>query len=94
MFYYKLPLKRIRLEKIQTVEAGELAPSEWGGWGYRMTPGRSALILRKGPGLIVTTTNGKQFAVTLDDPDVPAALLATLRDNSRIARPSTQGSVA
>lgn len=76
----RIPLKRIQLEDIKTVEATELAPSEWGGWGYRITPGRSALILRKGPGLIVTMTSKKQFALTLDDPDVPAALLATLRD--------------
>jgi len=31
----------------------------------------------------VTTRNQKQFALTLDDPGVPAALLATLRDDTR-----------
>jgi hypothetical protein len=76
----RLPLKRIRLSDIDTVDAAELVPMEWGGWGYRIMPGRSALILRKGPGLIVTMTNTKQFALTLDNPEVPAALLATLRD--------------
>jgi hypothetical protein len=75
-----IPLKRIRLEDIRAVEAAELVPKEWGGWGYRITPGRSAMILRKGPGLIVTTTNAKQFAVTVDGPELPTALLATLRD--------------
>ena len=53
--------------------------------GYRIMPGRSALILRKGPGLIVTTTNQKQFAISLDDPETPAALLATLRDDNLTA---------
>jgi hypothetical protein len=81
----RIPIKRIRLNDIDTVDAQELVPLEWGGWGYRITPGRSALILRKGPGLIVTLTNDKQFALTLDNPEVPAALLATLRDQrSRI----------
>jgi hypothetical protein len=80
---FRVPIKRIRLEDIEMVEAGELRPTEWGGWGYRVMPGRSALILRKGPGLIVTTRNQKQFALTLDDPGVPAALLATLRDDTR-----------
>jgi hypothetical protein len=80
---FRFPLKHIPLENIEMVEANELRPSEWGGWGYRVMPGRSALILRRGPGLIVTTTNQKQFALTLDNPAVPAALLATLRDKRR-----------
>lgn len=82
---FRIPLKRIRLDKIDVIEAAELRPAEWGGWGYRITAGRSALILRKGPGLIVTTTNQKQFAITLDDPETPAALLATLRDDNPAA---------
>jgi hypothetical protein len=89
---FRVPLKRIRLDRIDVIEAAELRPAEWGGWGYRIMPGRSALILRKGPGLIVTMTNQKQFAITLDDPDVPAALLATLRDdNSSALRAATRG---
>ena len=82
---FRIPLKRIRLDTIDVIEAAELRPAEWGGWGYRIMPGRSALILRKGPGLIVTTTNQKQFAISLDDPETPAALLATLRDDNPAA---------
>ena len=78
---FRIPLKRIRLEDISAVEADELRPMEWGGWGYRISSGRSALILRAGPGLIVTTTNQKQFAITLAEPELPAAVLATLRDS-------------
>ena len=74
-----LPIKRIRPEQVQGVETTELIPARWGGWGYRVMPGRSALILRTGPGLVVTTTAGKQFAVSLDEPEVPAALLESLR---------------
>ena len=89
---FRIPLKRIRLDTIDVIEAAELRPAEWGGWGYRIMPGRSALILRKGPGLIVTTTNKKQFAITLNDPETPAALLATLRDDNPTAlRAATKG---
>jgi hypothetical protein len=80
---FGVTVKRIPLEDIDTLEVGELVPTDWGGWGYRIMPGRSALVLRRGPGLIVTTKGRKQFAVTLDDPEVPAALLATLRDSAR-----------
>lgn len=85
----RLPIKRIPLSAIDTVETAELKPLEWGGWGYRASASGTALILRKGPGLILTTTNGKRFALTLDNPEVPAALLATLRDINRTAAPST-----
>ena len=56
-------------------------PQEWGGWGYRVMPGRSALMMH-GPGLVIGTVTGKLFAITLDDPEEPAALLATLRDEA------------
>jgi len=35
--------------------------------------------LRRGPGIVVTLTNGKLFALTLPDPEVPADLLNALR---------------
>ncbi|MWV57733.1 hypothetical protein [Rathayibacter sp. VKM Ac-2754] len=44
-----------------------------------MTPGRSALILAAGPGLVITTANQREFAISLRDPETPAALLETLR---------------
>ncbi|MBH0109978.1 hypothetical protein I6E81_07345 [Salinibacterium sp. NG22] len=89
----RVPLKRIRLDEIDTVDAAEITPKEWGGWGYRVLPGKSALILRTGPGLVVTTVGGNQFAITVDDPGVPAALLATLRDQRRataLSAPSSE----
>lgn len=73
-----IPLKRIAPEHIQSVEAAVLTPSDWGGWGYRIMPGRSAVILRRGPGLVVTQSNGKQFAITLDNPEQPAGVLLSL----------------
>jgi hypothetical protein len=39
---------------------------------------RSAIILRKGPGLVITQTNNKQFAITLDCPEEPASILLNL----------------
>lgn len=76
----RIPLKRIALEDIAAVEVTELRPSEWGGWGYRVMPGRSAVIMSAGPGLIVTTTADKQFAVTVQDAETAASLLLALRD--------------
>ncbi|MFG1921641.1 hypothetical protein [Cryptosporangium sp. NPDC048952] len=76
-----IPLRRIPLQRIAEVGAIQVDPAEWGGWGYRWRPGKTAIVLRSGPGLAVTTTSGRRFAVTLDDPEEPAALLETLRSS-------------
>ena len=73
-----LPLKRIPLARIEAAQTATIEPTAWGGWGYRVMPGRSALVLRRGPGLVLHLDGGWQFAVTLDRPEVPAGLLATL----------------
>lgn len=75
----RIPLKRIPLGRIRRAEAAHLEPGEWGGWGYRIMPGRSALVLRSGPGLVITSVDGTQFAITLADAESPARLLNTLR---------------
>ncbi len=71
----RLPLKRIALVRVARAEVADLRPSEWGGWGYRIAPGRSALVLRGGPALVVTSTDGRRFAATVKDPATPAGLL-------------------
>jgi len=73
-----IPLKTIPLTAIESVQTDALEPMQWGGWGYRFMPGRSAIILRAGPGVVITLTNGKQFALSLNAPETPAALLTTL----------------
>lgn len=74
----RVPLKRIPLERIREVRVSDLRPGEWGGWGYRGMPGRSAIILGAGPGLVVATTDEQRFAMTLRDPEAAGALLLTL----------------
>lgn len=71
----RLPIKRIPLDRVERAEAQDVQAGDWGGWGYRVMPGRSALVLRSGPALVVTTADGRRFAATVDDPAVPAGLL-------------------
>ncbi|BBH67603.1 hypothetical protein ACTI_42880 [Actinoplanes sp. OR16] len=74
-----LTFKHIPLDQIVTAETAEIIPTEWGGWGYRVKPGRSALVLRGGPGLVLNLRDGRRFAVTMDDPRTPAALINGLK---------------
>jgi hypothetical protein len=77
-----VPIKRIPLDDIASATTENIDPKQWGGWGYRVLPGRSALVLRSGPGLVLHLRDGRRFAVTVDDPKAPADLLAALRSRA------------
>ncbi|MET0955410.1 MAG: hypothetical protein ABWY68_05625 [Cryobacterium sp.] len=74
----RVPLKRLPLDQVVSARAEHIRPTEWGGWGYRVLPGRSAIVVAGGPGIVVQRTNGTLFAVTVPEPELPAALLTTL----------------
>jgi hypothetical protein len=62
---------------IDRVAAAEIAPfAEFGGWGMRWMPGRLGIVMRTGEGIVVTRRDGRVFAVTVDDAETGAALLA------------------
>jgi len=71
-------VKSIRLSEIEDVRVEQLNPGSWGGWGYRFLPGRSAVILRAGEGVVLDLKNGKEFALTVDDSSGVASVLASL----------------
>ena len=72
------PRKNIPLERIASAEYLEISPWQWGGWGYRWLPGRTAVVLGRGPGIAVELTNGKKFAVTVADAPYGAEVLKNL----------------
>lgn len=74
----RVPIKQIALTDVASARAETIRPMEWGGWGYRIRPGRSAVVLTGGPGIVVQRRNGTQFAVTVPEAELPAALLTTL----------------
>lgn len=82
-----LPLRTIPLQRIRVVEALVVEPLDWGGWGYRGLPGRLAIVLQRGPGIVVTTRAGARFAVTVDDAQEGASTLAGLVARAREHEP-------
>ncbi|RCH59812.1 DUF1648 domain-containing protein [Streptomyces sp. SDr-06] len=76
-----LPWPRIRvpLSDVDRAVSREVKIlAEYGGWGYRMRPGKSGLMLRSGEAIVVRRRGGREFAVTVDDSTTAAALLNTL----------------
>lgn len=62
--------------RITAVAVTDISPmAEYGGWGLRMRPGGTGVVLRGGEAIVVTLTNGRTFAVTVDDAETGAALL-------------------
>ena len=63
------PRQVIALAEIRDVAAIVVEPMEWGGWGYRWIPWAhaSAAVIRRGPGIALSLSGGRRFAVTVDD---------------------------
>lgn len=68
-------VRRIDLKEIAQAQVALIEPSDWGGWGWRLVPDGSALVLRRGEGIVVTYPNGRRFAVTVDDAATGAGLI-------------------
>lgn len=70
------PRWRLRPEDITEVSTEDISPARYGGYGIRMIPGTTAVLLRGGPGIVVTRRSGRRFAVSVDDAGTGAGVLA------------------
>nr|WSW66860.1 DUF1648 domain-containing protein [Streptomyces sp. NBC_00995] len=78
------PRVQVPLERIETAASRDIKPlAEYGGWGYRIRPGRTGVMIRSGEGIVARLADGRDFAVTVDDSATAAALLNTLIDQRR-----------
>jgi len=69
------PRRRVPLEGIESAEVIHVRPLEWGGWGYRVLPKASAVVVRGGEGIRVVRPDKRDFVVTVDDAAAGAGLL-------------------
>ncbi|GGO96138.1 hypothetical protein [Wenjunlia tyrosinilytica] len=63
-----LPRRRIAWAEVDSVSIAKVTPRQWGGWGYRWRPDRgTAVVVRRGPGVVLELGGGHRFTVTVDD---------------------------
>jgi hypothetical protein len=64
-----LPRRRILLSHVVDADfAPRVTPRQWGGWGYRWRPGKgTAVVVRRGEGLVLILGDGHRFTVTVDN---------------------------
>jgi hypothetical protein len=77
------PRVRVALGDVEGISATQIEPLRWGGWGYRLSRRGTALVVRRGPGLVVARRGSSDLAITVDDPDGAVQLVAALRQPRR-----------
>lgn len=61
------PRRTIRYQSIRDVEAVDVKPGDWGGWGWRFSGKGTAIFIRGGEGLRIERTNRRTLYVTVED---------------------------
>lgn len=81
------PRTHVPADEVLEARVEEVSPlGQYGGWGRRVAldgSGRTGVVVRKGPALVVDRTAGRGFVVTVDGAAAAAALLNTLADRTR-----------
>ncbi|MFE7358816.1 hypothetical protein ACFU8Q_38465 [Streptomyces sp. NPDC057543] len=64
-----IPRRRILLTQVVGAEfVAQVNPRQWGGWGYRWRPEQgTAVVVRRGEGLVLRLGDGRTFTITVDD---------------------------
>lgn len=72
------PRRKIAIDRLTGAGAFEVRPMAYGGWGWRIRPGRRAYIIRGGPAIRIERANGVAVIVTVDDAAQGAAVIESL----------------
>ncbi|WP_158628646.1 DUF1648 domain-containing protein [Saccharopolyspora rhizosphaerae] len=74
----RFPTRRIRLEQISSAGVARHRALAVGGWGYRVLPATTAIMLRGGECLVLRLTSGRDFVISVDKPERGAELVNAL----------------
>ncbi|MFI6345696.1 hypothetical protein [Streptomyces sp. NPDC050560] len=82
-----VPRRRILLAHVVDADfAPRVTPRQWGGWGYRWRPGKgTAVVVRRGEGLVLYLGDGHRFTVTVDNAE---AAVRFIRNRCRPDEPT------
>ncbi|MFM9376647.1 DUF1648 domain-containing protein [Gordonia sp. VNK21] len=75
------PRFTVPIDDVEQVRLIQVSPNaDFGGYGIRLCPGVTGIIVRRGPALEVLRRSGRRFVVTVDDAVGAAALLTALAE--------------
>ncbi|MBC9725376.1 hypothetical protein [Streptomyces sp. TRM68367] len=81
-----VPRRRIPLSHVVGAEfVPHVTPRHWGGWGYRWRPEKgTAVVVRRGEGVVLRLWDGHTFTVTVDDAEAAVQVIKDrLRSSAR-----------
>ncbi|MGW6055611.1 hypothetical protein [Streptomyces sp. NPDC055189] len=72
-----VPRRRILLSHVVGADFAQVVcPRQWGGWGYRSRPELgTAVVVRRGEGLVLSLGDGRKFTVTVDDAEAAVRII-------------------
>ena len=73
--WFGWPRIRVPVETITDVEVEQVEPVSYGGWGLRVVPGATGLVVRRGPGLRIGRRGASTLVVTVGDAERAAGIL-------------------
>lgn len=74
----RFPVRRIGLEQISSAGVAHHRALAVGGWGYRVLPATTAIMLRGGECLVLRLTSGRDFVISVDKAERGAELVNAL----------------
>jgi hypothetical protein len=77
------PRKTIPMTEITSAGAIDVQPIAYGGWGWRIRPGRRAYVIRGGPAIRLERPTGTATVVTVDGAAEGAAVIDSLARTGR-----------
>lgn len=72
-----VPRRRIPLSQVVAADfVPRVTPRHWGGWGYRWRPEKgTAVVVRRGEGLLLRLGDGHTFTITVDDAEAAVRVI-------------------
>ncbi|WP_333617732.1 hypothetical protein [Dietzia sp.] len=68
-FGFGFPRGTIALADIVSAESTAIHPLEHGGWGHRIRPAGTGIIVRSGPGILLRLRSGRKVAISVSQRD-------------------------
>ncbi|MCF8571364.1 DUF1648 domain-containing protein [Gordonia sp. HY002] len=79
-----IPRWHVPADDIEDVSVIDIrAIGDFGGYGIRLARGRTGIVLRSGPAVLITRVDGRPLVITLSDAATAAALLAVVAVRAR-----------
>lgn len=81
-----VPRRRILLGEVVAADVvSSVCPRQWGGWGYRWRPGKgTAVVVRRGEGVVLRLGDGHTFTVTVDDAEAAVSAIRRRLNRGRL----------